>query len=74
MVNPMEVPRVLTPEEVGEILHVKPTWLYEQSRKRANIRAADPLPVIKVGRFLRVLETDLAAWLERRSAEAKKAA
>lgn len=43
---PMEI---LTPEQLAERLKVKRSWVYEQTRHRADIRNADPLPFIKLG-------------------------
>jgi predicted DNA-binding transcriptional regulator AlpA len=56
---------ILTPAQLAERLHVKPTWIYEQTRKRADIRNADSFPHIKMGRYLRFDWSDVLAWLER---------
>ncbi|MBI3670348.1 MAG: helix-turn-helix domain-containing protein [Acidobacteria bacterium] len=57
---------ILTPAQVAERLQVKPSWVYEQTRERASIRNPDPLPHIKLGRYLRFDWEDILAWLERR--------
>jgi predicted DNA-binding transcriptional regulator AlpA len=57
---------ILTPFQVAERLQVKPSWVYEQTRERAAVRNADPLPHIKLGRYLRFDWKDVLAWLERR--------
>ena len=56
---------ILTPEQLAQRLQVKPSWVYEQTRDRAGIRSADPLPHIKMGRYLRFDWCDVLAWLER---------
>src|SRR3984893_10407690 len=45
--------QILTPSQVAERLQVKPSWVYEQTRERAEVRNSDPLPHIKMGRYLR---------------------
>ena len=56
---------ILTPEQLALRLQVKPSWVYEQTRDRAGIRSTDPLPYIKMGRYLRFDWNDVLAWLER---------
>jgi predicted DNA-binding transcriptional regulator AlpA len=56
---------ILTPEQLAERLQVKRSWVYEQTRDRADIRNADPLPFIKLGLYLRFDWKDVLAWLER---------
>jgi predicted DNA-binding transcriptional regulator AlpA len=55
---------ILTRAQVAERLQVKPTWVYEQTRKRTGVNA-DPFPYIKMGRYLRFDWNDVLAWLER---------
>lgn len=57
---------VLTPQQVAARLQVKPSWVYEQTRDRASVRATDPLPHIKMGRYLRFDWCDVREWLDRR--------
>jgi predicted DNA-binding transcriptional regulator AlpA len=57
--------QILTPAQVAERLQVKPSWVYEQTRERAEVRNADPLPHIKMGRYLRFDWQDILDWLER---------
>jgi hypothetical protein len=61
---------ILTPVQLAERLHVKPTWVYEQTRDRADVRNADPLPFIKMGRYLRFDWKDILSWLERQKRNA----
>jgi predicted DNA-binding transcriptional regulator AlpA len=56
---------ILTPEQLAQRLQVKPSWVYEQTRDRAGIRSTDPLPHIKMGRYLRFDWCDVLAWLDR---------
>jgi predicted DNA-binding transcriptional regulator AlpA len=56
---------ILTPEQLAQRLQVKPSWVYEQTRDRAAIRSNDPLPFIKMGRYLRFDWNDVLAWLAR---------
>jgi hypothetical protein len=56
---------ILTPAQLAGRLHVKPSWVYEQTRERADVRTPDPLPFIKMGRYLRFDWRDVVAWLDR---------
>ena len=53
---------LLTPEEAAEILRVKLSWLYQHTRRRTQ----DRIPFLKIGRYLRFREQDLAAYIEGR--------
>jgi hypothetical protein len=65
--NPMNL---LTPEQLAGFLNVEVSWVYEQTRSRANQRDADPLPCIRMGKYLRFYWPAVERWLERRQ-EAK---
>ena len=56
---------ILTPDQVAKRLQVKPSWVYEQTRERTSVRDMDPLPHIKMGRYLRFDWMDVVEWLER---------
>jgi predicted DNA-binding transcriptional regulator AlpA len=56
---------ILTPKQLAERLQVKPSWVYEQTRYRADVRNADPLPFLKLGLYLRFDWKDVLTWLER---------
>jgi hypothetical protein len=56
---------ILTPERLAERLQVKPSWVYEQTRERNDVRNPDPLPFMKMGRYLRFDWRDVLGWLER---------
>jgi excisionase family DNA binding protein len=55
------VPRILTVEDVAELLRVPKTWVYEHSRKRGMRR----IPHKKLGKYLRFTETEVRAWFDR---------
>lgn len=52
---------ILTPAELAARLKVKPGWIYEQMRPRVK----NPLPVLRVGRFLRFSWAAVSEWLRR---------
>ena len=60
-------PEILTPQQVAERLQVPVSWIYEQSRNRSSIRVPDPLPHMKLGRYLRYDWHKVIAWMERQS-------
>jgi len=51
---------ILTVAEVAARLKVKPGWIYEKMRRRQQ----NPLPVFKMGRYLRFSWPQVCAWLE----------
>jgi excisionase family DNA binding protein len=57
------VPEILTPEEVAAMLRVAPSWIYAKSRRRQR----NPLPVFRIGRYLRFSRAAVLAWLEKQS-------
>jgi len=57
-VNPANI---LTPEELAERLKVPVTWVFEKTRRRAS--ADNPLPTMKIGRYLRFDWVQVSAWL-----------
>jgi len=52
---------LLTPDDVATLLGIKRSTVYDLAR-------TGRMPVIKVGRALRFLRTDLEAWLEQQRA------
>lgn len=62
---------ILTPEQLAERLQVKPSWVYEQTRERNDVRKPDPLPFMKMGRYLRFDWNDVRDWLERQKRTSK---
>jgi len=57
---------ILRPEQLGERLKVPVSWVYENTRRRAGRRSADPLPCIRMGKYLRFYWPEVEKWLERR--------
>jgi excisionase family DNA binding protein len=60
-------PEILTPEETAELLRVSLTWLYEKSRRRQR----NPLPVHRIGRYLRYRRTEVLQWFDAQCAPAR---
>jgi hypothetical protein len=59
---------LLTPEQLAEKLSVPPSWIREKTRERARIRDKDPLPVIRLGKYVRFSWPVVEAWLARQGA------
>jgi len=53
--------QILTLKEVAERLKVSERWVYEKSRRRCQ----NPLPAIRIGRYLRFDWTSVSAWLRQ---------
>lgn len=62
---------LLTPEQLAIRLSVKTSWIREKTRTRARRRDSDPLPTIFLGKYVRFRWTEVSAWLERQSRDAK---
>jgi excisionase family DNA binding protein len=58
---------LLTPAELAERLAVPPSWVREKCRRRALQRDDDPLPHIKLGKYIRFKWSDVEAWLSRQT-------
>jgi excisionase family DNA binding protein len=52
---------LLTVDEVAERFKLPRSWVYERTRRRTS----DGLPFIKLGKYIRFLETDVRTYLER---------
>jgi len=52
--------QLLTVREVANLLQVPVSWVYEHTRPQC----ANPLPYMKVGKYLRFLSADIANYLE----------
>jgi excisionase family DNA binding protein len=61
---------ILTLAEVSSRLKVSERWTYEKTRRRCR----NPLPAIRIGRFLRFNWIDVSAWLTQQSTFAAKRA
>jgi excisionase family DNA binding protein len=58
--------QLLTPSQLAERLQVGVSYIYENTRKRAGVRSPDPLPSIRMGKYLRFYWPEVEKWLERR--------
>jgi predicted DNA-binding transcriptional regulator AlpA len=58
--------QILTPKQVAQRLQVGISFIYENTRRRAGIRNPDPLPSIRMGKYLRFYWPEVEKWLERR--------
>lgn len=52
--------RLLTVEQVADLLQVPPSWVYGRTRSRA----ADRIPGFRLGKYWRFRDTDVLNWLE----------
>jgi excisionase family DNA binding protein len=52
---------LLTVEEVAELLHVPPSWVYERTRRRTINR----VPGFRLGKYWRFRRSDVLAWIDR---------
>jgi predicted DNA-binding transcriptional regulator AlpA len=61
---------LLDVDGVAQALGVKPTWIYEQTRKKAEPQKPDlkdqPIPHLRVGRYPRFELSKVKAWIEAR--------
>lgn len=63
---PLDPSDILTPQQLAERLQVKPSWIYEMTRERHAVRSdGDPLPCLRVGRYLRFNWPDVCEWLQQ---------
>ncbi len=53
--------RLLTVEELAELLKVPATWIYSRTRARS----VNQLPGLRLGKYWRFRESDVLEWLER---------
>jgi predicted DNA-binding transcriptional regulator AlpA len=58
---------LLTPQQLSERLSVPVSWIREKTRERARTRDEDPLPVVRLGKYVRFRWSDIEAWLQRQS-------
>jgi hypothetical protein len=57
---------ILTPEQLAERLQVRVNWVYEKSRNRGT-HSGKPLPVLRMGRYLRFYWPDVCEWMRNGS-------
>lgn len=65
-VSPVQHSDVLTLEDVAAFLRVSNRWVYEKTRRRCP----NPLPTIRIGRYVRFLKPQIDAWLRSQSGAA----
>jgi hypothetical protein len=58
---------LMTAEEVAAWLKVKPSWVFEQTRRRAKVRCKNPLPHTQLGKYLRFSRLRISEWLTENS-------
>lgn len=58
---------LLTSQQLAERLAVPPSWVREKTRQRARVRDEDPLPVIRLGKYVRFHWPSVQAWLARQN-------
>jgi hypothetical protein len=56
---------LLTPLQLAERLAVPPSWVREKTRERARLRDKDPLPVVRLGKYVRFSWPAVEEWLAR---------
>jgi excisionase family DNA binding protein len=61
---------ILTPEELAARLKVPESWVYEKTRARCR----NPIPCLRLGRYVRFDWSAVIAWLQADAAEQKHAA
>ncbi len=57
--------RLMTVEQVAARLQVPLSWIYRRTMRAAENR----LPVTKIGKYNRVRESDLEAWIKSKQPE-----
>jgi hypothetical protein len=58
---------LLTSPQLAIKLNVPPSWIREKTRQRARTRDEDPLPVVRLGKYVRFDWKAVSEWLERQS-------
>lgn len=61
VISPIDPNQILTLPELALRLKVSERWVYEKSRKRCQ----NPLPTIRIGRYLRFDWTSVSVWLRQ---------
>ena len=64
--SPIDPSQILTLAELAERLKVSERWVYEKSRRRCQ----NPLPCIRIGRYLRFDWLEVSAWLRQQTGRA----
>ena len=56
---------LLTAAELAARLAVPQSWVREKTRERARVRDHDPLPVVRLGKYVRFNWAEVEKWLAR---------
>jgi predicted DNA-binding transcriptional regulator AlpA len=64
--TPIDPLQILTLAELAERLKVSERWVYEKSRRRST----NPLPTMRIGRYLRFDWLEVSDWLRNQSGKA----
>jgi hypothetical protein len=64
-IDPTPTGVLLTPAELAARLSVPQTWVREKTRERARQRDRDPLPVVRLGKYVRFSWPAVEEWLAR---------
>ena len=59
----LEASDILTPEQLAERLQVSKSWVFEQTRHRAKVRNKNPMPCIRLGKYLRFSWVRVCEWM-----------
>jgi excisionase family DNA binding protein len=59
---------LLTPAELAARLAVPQSWVREKTRERARVRDKDPLPVVRLGKYVRFNWAEVEKWIARQGA------
>lgn len=63
----MENSDLLTIDELAEKLKVPKSWLYSRTRETVT----DAIPMMRVGKYIRFIESDVMEWLKRKQEEGR---
>jgi hypothetical protein len=58
------ISELLTVDDLASLLRMRRQQVYEQTRHRARVRQALPLPYIRINGNLRFRRADIAVWLD----------
>lgn len=59
--------RLMTVQQVGELLQLPPSWIYAHTRWRVR----DRIPGFRLGKYWRFREAEVLQWLERHKTGAR---
>jgi predicted DNA-binding transcriptional regulator AlpA len=61
----MDLQEILTVDDVAALLKMSKQQIYEQTRMRARVRQAIPLPFLRINGNQRFRRSDIATWLDQ---------